>query len=145
MKVKVVFPLAMFLRQKCQRQWYSTNIIVLTLATLGDDPDSRFSPIREYQRVKYHCTVDLLFDVLGISCTDTDNLCFYLQYRLIQTSQTGGQWYSDTSPFSIPWSHWSGAQRQNYWLMIVRLGVRALPPHVAKNTFTVKRGIIYES
>jgi hypothetical protein len=33
----------------------------------------------------------------------TDNLCFYLQDRLIQTSQTGGQRYSDTSPFSIPW------------------------------------------
>jgi hypothetical protein len=32
----------------------------------------------------------------------TDNFCFYLQNRLIQTSQTGGQWYSDTSPFSIP-------------------------------------------
>ncbi len=29
----------------------------------------------------------------------TDNFCFYLQNRLIQTSQTGGQWYSDTSPF----------------------------------------------
>ncbi len=28
--------------------------------------------------------------------------CFYLQNRLIQTSQTGGQRYSDTSPFSIP-------------------------------------------
>ncbi len=28
--------------------------------------------------------------------------CFYLQNRLIQTSQTGGQWYSDPSPFSIP-------------------------------------------
>ncbi len=27
----------------------------------------------------------------------------FLQNRLIQTSQTGGQWYSDTSPFSIPW------------------------------------------
>jgi hypothetical protein len=27
---------------------------------------------------------------------------FYLQNRLIQTIQTGGQWYSDTSPFSIP-------------------------------------------
>jgi hypothetical protein len=26
-----------------------------------------------------------------------------LQNRLIQTIQTGGQWYSDTSPFSIPW------------------------------------------
>ncbi len=32
-----------------------------------------------------------------------DNFCFYLQNRLIQTSQTGGQQYSDTSPFSIPW------------------------------------------
>ncbi len=33
----------------------------------------------------------------------TDNFCFYLQNRLIQTSKTGGQRYSDTSPFSIPW------------------------------------------
>jgi hypothetical protein len=32
----------------------------------------------------------------------TDIFCFYLQNRLIQTGQTGGQWYSDTSPFSIP-------------------------------------------
>jgi len=30
------------------------------------------------------------------------NICFYLQNRQIQTSQTGGQRYSDTSPFSIP-------------------------------------------
>jgi hypothetical protein len=27
-----------------------------------------------------------------------------LSYSWFQTSQTGGQWYSDTSPFSIPWS-----------------------------------------
>ncbi len=33
----------------------------------------------------------------------TDSFCFHLQNRLIQTSQTGVQWYSDTSPFSIPW------------------------------------------
>ncbi len=32
----------------------------------------------------------------------TDNLCFYLQNRLIQTSQTGGQQYSDTSPLVLP-------------------------------------------
>ncbi len=32
----------------------------------------------------------------------TDNFCFYLQNRLVQTSQTGGQQYSDTSAFSIP-------------------------------------------
>jgi hypothetical protein len=40
----------------------------------------------------------------GISCMTTNNFCFCLQNRLIQTSQTGGQRYSDTSPFSIPWS-----------------------------------------
>ncbi len=44
-----------------------------------------------------------LFDWFGIGCMTTDNFGFYLQNRLIQTSQTGGQWYSDTSPFSIPW------------------------------------------
>jgi hypothetical protein len=48
--------------------------------------------------------VDLLIDWFGISCMKTVNFCFYLQNRLIQTSQTGGQRYSDTSPFSIPWS-----------------------------------------
>jgi hypothetical protein len=36
----------------------------------------------------------------------TDNFCFHLQNRPIQTSQTGGQQYSDTFPFSIPWSGW---------------------------------------
>jgi hypothetical protein len=51
---------------------------------------------------RYHSTIDLLFDWFGISCM-TDNFCFYLQNRQIQTSQTGGQWYSDTSPFGIPW------------------------------------------
>ncbi len=35
----------------------------------------------------------------------TGSVCFYLQNRLIQTSQTGGQLYSDTSPFSIPWNN----------------------------------------
>jgi hypothetical protein len=52
---------------------------------------------------KYHCNVDLQFDWFGISCMTTDSFCFYLQNRLIQTSQTGGQRDSDTSSFSIPW------------------------------------------
>jgi hypothetical protein len=47
--------------------------------------------------------VDLLFGWFGISCMTTDNFSFYLQNRLIQTGQTGGQQYSNTSPFSIPW------------------------------------------
>jgi hypothetical protein len=42
---------------------------------------------REYKRGKYHCTVDLLSDWFGISCMTIDNFCFYLQNRLIQTSQ----------------------------------------------------------
>jgi hypothetical protein len=56
---------------------------------------------REYKRGKYHCTVHLLFDWFGISCMTTGNFCFYLQSRLIQTSKTGGQCYTDTYPFSI--------------------------------------------
>ncbi len=44
----------------------------------------------------------LLFDWFGISCMTDDNFCFYLQNRLIQTSQTGGQWYSDTPPLVFP-------------------------------------------
>jgi hypothetical protein len=47
--------------------------------------------------------VDLLFDWFGISCMTNDIFCFYLQNRLIRTSQTGGQWYRDTTFFSIPW------------------------------------------
>jgi hypothetical protein len=33
----------------------------------------------------------------------TDIFCLYIQNRVIQTGQRGGQQYSDTSPFSIPW------------------------------------------
>ena len=49
-------------------------------------------------------TVPLIsqFEWFGISSMTTENFCFYLHCRLIQTSQTGGQLYSDTSPFSIP-------------------------------------------
>jgi len=30
-----------------------------------------------------------------------------MQNRLVQTSQTGGQWYSDTSSFSVPCSYYN--------------------------------------
>ncbi len=59
-----------------------------------------------YKAVRWsreYYTVDLLFDWFGISCMTTDNFYFYLQNRLIQTSQAGGQQYSDTSPFSNLW------------------------------------------
>jgi hypothetical protein len=40
--------------------------------------------------------------------------CFYLQNRLIQTSQTGGQQYSDTSLISIPWYKSLSAKKVSY-------------------------------
>jgi hypothetical protein len=70
-------------------------------------------PIQGILKGKYHCAFDLLFDWFGISCLTTDNFCSYLQNRLIQTSQTGGQRYSDTSPFSIPWTVAPGANPIN--------------------------------
>ncbi len=69
---------------------------------------------------KYHCTVDLLFDLFGISCMTTDNFCFYLQNRLIQTSQTGGQQYIDTFPFSI---HWNNLLHSGFARFLVSVGV----------------------
>ncbi len=42
-------------------------------------------------------TVPLTSFLTGLE--SADNFCFYFQSRIIQTSQTGGQWYSDTSPF----------------------------------------------
>ncbi len=77
-------------------EWWgegSTTVLLLLLAILRSGNTNRGS-----------ITVPLtpLFDWFGISCMTTDIFCFYLKNRLIQTSQTGGQWYSDTSPFSIP-------------------------------------------
>jgi hypothetical protein len=57
---------------------------------------------RKSKRGKYHSTFNILLDWFGISCMTTGHFSFYLQNRLVQTSLTGDQWYSDTSPFTIP-------------------------------------------
>jgi hypothetical protein len=59
--------------------------------------------VREYLRGKYHCTVDLLLYWFGLVCFTNKNKNCQLSYSGFQSSQIGGQWYSDTSPFSIPW------------------------------------------
>ena len=43
-----------------------------------------------------------LFDWFGLACFAKKNKNCQLSYSWFQTSQTGVQWYSDTSPFSIP-------------------------------------------
>ncbi len=58
---------------------------------------------REYWRGKYHCTVGLLFDQFGLACFANKNKQIQFSYSWFQTSQTGGQRYSDTVPFSVPW------------------------------------------
>jgi hypothetical protein len=85
---------------------------------------------------KYHFTIDLLFDWFGISCMTTDNFCFYWQKRLIQTSQTGGQQYSDNSRFSIPW----------YWPQLIFLLVHegeAGKQYVYQGTLTKGKGSVW--
>jgi len=64
---------------------------------------------REYLRGKYHCTVDLLFDWFGLVCFENTNKNCQQSYSWFQTSQTEGQRYSDTSPFSIPCADCFGA------------------------------------
>jgi hypothetical protein len=51
---------------------------------------------------KYHCAIDLMFDWFGLACFANKNKKCQLQNSWFQTSQTGGPWYSDTSPFGIP-------------------------------------------
>ncbi len=53
------------------------------------------------------CTVDPLFDWFELVCFANKNKNCQWSCSWFQTSRTGGQWYSDTSPFSIPWLyHW---------------------------------------
>ncbi len=59
------------------------------------------SLFREYLRGKCHCTIELLFDWFGLVCFANKNKKMSVDIQLIP-NQTGGQWYSDTSPFSIP-------------------------------------------
>ncbi len=73
-------------------------------------------------------TVDLLFDWFGLVCFANKNKNCRLSYSWFQASQTGGQWYSDTSLFSIPWSHYDecrGAGKISYsvftWQSIFKL------------------------
>ncbi len=49
-----------------------------------------------------------------------DNFCFHLQNSLILASQTGGQWYSDTSPFRIPCLDKHTSLPQNPYVFIVQ-------------------------
>ncbi len=85
--------------------WRPTHLTsVFSLRTSVTSPNG--TTLTAFADVKYRSLwmLDRLVytHLFGISCMTTDNFCFYLQNRLIQISQTEGQWYKDTSPFSIP-------------------------------------------
>ncbi len=48
-------------------------------------------------------SITVLFDWFGLVCFENKNKNCQLSYSWFQNSQTRGQWYSDTSPFSLPW------------------------------------------
>ncbi len=81
---------------------YFVLVVSFCQGTLTFQMVFNLNQAREYQRGKYHCTVDLLFDWFGLVRFANKNKNFQLSYSWFQTSQTGGQWYSDTSAFSIP-------------------------------------------
>ncbi len=60
-------------------------------------------PSQGILNTKYHCTIDLLFDWFGLVCFANKSENCQLPYSWFQTSQTRGQRYCDTSPFSIHW------------------------------------------
>ncbi len=66
------------------------------------DGKSFIAKTREYYKGKCRRNVGLLFDWFGLVCFANKNKNFQLPYSWFQTSQTGGQQYIDTSPFSIP-------------------------------------------
>ncbi len=75
----------------------------------------------------------------------TDNICYYLQNRIIQTSQTGGQPYCDTSPFSIPFQKWCLYYKSDLALIrVVNYAPRVTLQIVASLTDD-SRGIIYNN
>jgi hypothetical protein len=74
---------------------------------------------------KYHCTIDFLFDWFGLVCFANKNKNCQLSYSKFQTNQTGGQWYSDASPFSIPWS-----MVQIQLLPLAREKIKMLEKHI---------------
>ena len=73
----------------CSMPMDTTTILVMTFLTnnLGYIDNTYNQGILNG---KHQCTIDLLFDWFGISCMTTDNFCFSLPNRLIQTSQTEG-------------------------------------------------------
>ncbi len=60
---------------------------------------------------RYHSTIDLLFDWFGFVCFANKNKNCRLSCSWFQTSQTGGQWYSHTSPLVFP----AMAHSSSFW------------------------------
>ncbi len=86
-------------------KWWALFLISLNQKSSNVYCSDWWMSYQGIKKGKYHCTIDLLFDWFGLICFANKNINCQLSYNWFQTSQTGGQWYSDTSPFSISWSY----------------------------------------
>ena len=90
---------------------------------------------------EYHCTIDLLFDWFGLVCFENKKKNCRLLYSWFQSSQTGSQWYSDTSPFSIPW--WCIAT--HFHSVVVKILQMNLSKSVLNNNIFVEQSPLCQS
>ncbi len=101
--LKRIIQICEFWRENFHETLFERTVAELALRDLMRRDTKRIGFILQgILKGEYRCTIDLLFDWFGISCMTIDNFCFYFHNRLIQTSQTGGQQYSDTYPLVFP-------------------------------------------
>jgi hypothetical protein len=60
---------------------------------------------REYLRGKYHCTIDLLFDLFGLACFANKNKKI-VSYHTTDSKPVKQEVNGTVSPYSIPWLGW---------------------------------------
>jgi hypothetical protein len=66
---------------------------------------NRVGSSKEYYKGKHHCTIDLLFEWIGISCMTTHNFCFISKTDITEPVKQEVNRTVILPPFSIPWHH----------------------------------------
>jgi hypothetical protein len=89
--------------QYCLQFWKLDTIVHLMKCLQFDEKAIRWKAASMKSHSTNCITVLLTSCLTGLESVVWQLTIFvFLEKRLIQISQTGGQWYSDTSPFSIP-------------------------------------------
>jgi hypothetical protein len=79
----------------------------------------------------------------GLVFSANKNKNCQLSYSRFQTSQTGGQWYSDTSPFSIPWLSTGLFQLRRLQEIVVPVPTGSLPAALKKLNKSISMALAF--